>query len=255
MNPCGCGLRVLGGNCCLLQAVVAQRVCWHRVEWLLRDCSLAVTTWWICAQLESWVQCSSTCRLPACTRGVLLAMTAAAIWCTACTGGCTHVAAVQELALLHVSGGADYNTVFMHAPRRCLIVPPCRFSIGITLLNLENTNLTGPLPGISRSQFKAGAVPLEHVCSTNASGFGRLPSLELASISGTKMTAACAGRGRSPQPSDAEVCYNIDNALPWHVGKWLLHSLASWVLLDDSKNSHSVNRSTTCSSVFCVSSI
>jgi hypothetical protein len=89
-----------------------------------------------------------------------------------------------------------------------------RFTVGLSILQLGRTNISGALPGISRTDFYSDHTPPQRVCSSNASGFGGLPSLQSASIAGTLMSASCGEAG----PHNAgmyQECGSIDDALPW----------------------------------------
>ncbi|KAF6250975.1 hypothetical protein COO60DRAFT_706094 [Scenedesmus sp. NREL 46B-D3] len=94
------------------------------------------------------------------------------------------------------------------------ISPLWRFTVGLSSLQLDRTNISGPLPGISRTDYHSGRISPQRVCMSNASGFGRLPSLESASIAGTLMSAACDDA--APQSGGVyHECASIDDALPW----------------------------------------
>ncbi|WIA08451.1 hypothetical protein OEZ85_007888 [Tetradesmus obliquus] len=96
------------------------------------------------------------------------------------------------------------------------ISPWWRFTVGLSVLQLGHTNISGPLPGISRSDFYSGRITPQRVCGSNASGFGRLPGLESASIAGTLMSASC-GAARQQSGGTYHECGSIDDALPWYL--------------------------------------
>jgi hypothetical protein len=67
----------------------------------------------------------------------------------------------------------------------------------------------GPLPGFTRHDVQSGAVAMDRVCAGTGAGLGRLPSLQLVTLTATNMTAVCGRR-------DGEC--DIDDLLPWCVG-------------------------------------
>jgi hypothetical protein len=73
-------------------------------------------------------------------------------------------------------------------------------------LALHNTSLSGPLPGFTRHDVASGGVSLDRVCGGTGAGLGRLPSLQLVTISDTDMTAEC-------RRSDGDC--SLDDLLPW----------------------------------------
>jgi hypothetical protein len=95
-----------------------------------------------------------------------------------------------------------------------LLPVAARFTVGLSILQLGRTNISGALPGISRTDFYSGRIPPQRVCGSNASGFGRLPSLQSASIAGTLMSALCGNAGPQNEGMYQE-CASIDDALPW----------------------------------------
>lgn len=82
-----------------------------------------------------------------------------------------------------------------------------RFSVGLTALRLHNTDISGPLPGISRTQYN-NMQDKSKLCGSDASGLGRLPLLQSVTISDTNMTAKCGSDGRA-------ACTDINDTLPW----------------------------------------
>lgn len=124
--------------------------------------------------------------------------------CLSCMPACSDVVAGSAPAAL--------ESRFMIERRVAACCP--RFTVGLSSLQLDRTNISGPLPGISRTDYHSGRISPQRVCMSNASGFGRLPSLESASIAGTLMSAACDDA--APQSGGVyHECASIDDALPW----------------------------------------
>lgn len=83
----------------------------------------------------------------------------------------------------------------------------CRLTVSLQTLTLHNTSVTGVLPGVSRSTFLSAGFDETRVCGGAGAGLGRLPALQLATISDTQMTAVCS--------ESESKCDSIDDYLPW----------------------------------------
>eukprot|EP00878_Enallax_costatus_P037215 GHUV01042021.1.p1 GENE.GHUV01042021.1~~GHUV01042021.1.p1 ORF type:complete len:610 (+),score=118.99 GHUV01042021.1:1020-2849(+) len=91
--------------------------------------------------------------------------------------------------------------------------PRWRFSVGLSGLQLDYTDIGGPLPGISRNEadrYKANGSEAR-ICGSDLAGLGRLPLLQSVDISDTNMTAWCSSGGPDGR------CTDINDALPWYL--------------------------------------
>lgn len=81
-----------------------------------------------------------------------------------------------------------------------------RLAVSLEKLHLQNTDINGSLPGITRSQWQSGAVPADKLCGSDAAGLGRIRNLQSVTILATEMAAVC---GQNNELT------SIDQALPW----------------------------------------
>lgn len=82
-----------------------------------------------------------------------------------------------------------------------------RLTVSLQIFTLHNTSVRGPLPGINRATYLSPGFDSARLCGGDRAGLGRLPTLQLATISDTNMSAQCEGGG-----SD---CSDINLYLPW----------------------------------------
>jgi hypothetical protein len=84
-----------------------------------------------------------------------------------------------------------------------------RLTVSLQTITLHNTSMTGALPGVTRAAYMAHGFDTTQLCRGDGAGLGRLPSLQLATISDTAMTALCDKVNGD--------CDDISAYLPWWV--------------------------------------
>lgn len=83
--------------------------------------------------------------------------------------------------------------------------------MSLQVFTLHNTSVNGTLPGVTRATYLSPGFDTKRLCGSDGAGLGRLPTLQLATISDTHMNAAAL----CDKSDSRRNCDDINEYLPW----------------------------------------